>query len=182
MGDFYLLNPIIPILSSERIIRSLKHLASPSAWVIRDGQRQEIEAQRVVPGDVLVLRPGTYVAADAKVLEAMNLSVDESALTGESMPVTKTVDALANENIPLGDRTNMVYMGTLVIGGQGLAAVVATASLTEMGKIQTMVGQAVNQKRQWNANWMSQAVNWFGSPVPCVPWYLPSGYGGGMPS
>ena len=127
---------------SDRIIRSLKQLASPSAWVIRDRTQSQMNAQAVVPGDILVLRPGSYVAADARVIEAQHLTVDESALTGESLPVTKTAAPLPDPQVPLGDRRNMVYMGTLVTGGQGLAVVVATAQLTEMGKIQTLVGQA----------------------------------------
>jgi P-type Ca2+ transporter type 2C len=82
------------------------------------------------------------VSADARLIEAQRLSIDESALTGESMPVTKNVTALDTPDVPLGDRSNMVYMGTLVTGGQGLAVVVATAKFTEMGKIQTLVGEA----------------------------------------
>lgn len=127
---------------SDRIIRSLKQLASPTAWVIRAGNLAQLKAQEVVPGDLLVLRPGVCVAADARVLEAKYLSVDESALTGESLPVTKDSTALKDGALPLADRNNMVYMGTLVTGGQGLAVVVATASLTEMGKIHALVGQA----------------------------------------
>lgn len=127
---------------SDRIIRSLKQRASPTAWVIRDRVLCQMDAQTVVPGDILMLRPGAYVAADARVIEAQHLRVDESALTGESLPVSKTPVCLEDCHVPLGDRSNMVYMGTLVTGGQGLAVVVATASLTEMGKIQTMVGQA----------------------------------------
>lgn len=126
---------------SERIIHSLKHLVKPAALVIRDGSLIEINAQLVVLGDILVLRPGSYVAADARLLEAKRLSVDESALTGESIPVAKTTEPLAGADIPLGDRVNMVYMGTLVTGGQGLAVVVATGQFTEMGRIQTLVGE-----------------------------------------
>ncbi|MDJ0800069.1 MAG: cation-transporting P-type ATPase [Calothrix sp. MO_167.B12] len=127
---------------SENIIHSLKTLVRPSALVLRHGNLQEISAQEIVPGDVIVLKPGSYVPADARLIEAHHLSIDESALTGESMPVTKTPKALNIENIPLGDRANMVYMGTLVTGGQGLAVVVATGQYTEMGHIQAMVGEA----------------------------------------
>jgi Ca2+-transporting ATPase len=127
---------------SDRIIRSLKQQVHPVAWVIRDRHVIEISAQDIVPGDILVLRPGTYVPADARVVEAKNLSVDESALTGESLPVTKIATPLSDPEVALGDRLNMVYMGTLVTGGQGLAVVVATARFTEMGKIQTLVGEA----------------------------------------
>jgi Ca2+-transporting ATPase len=127
---------------SDRIIRSLKQQVCPVALVIRDRNLLEINTQDIVPGDILVLRPGTYVPADARVIEAKNLSVDEAALTGESMPVTKLSEPLVDPEIPLGDRINMVYMGTLVTGGQGLAVVVATGSFTEMGRIQTLVGEA----------------------------------------
>ncbi|WP_444980493.1 cation-translocating P-type ATPase [Microseira wollei] len=127
---------------SEKIIHSLKSLVKPSALAIRDGTQIEISAAEVVPGDILVLKPGSYVAADARLIEANRLSVDESALTGESMPVNKTIETLVSEDVPLGDRANMVYMGTLVTGGQGYAVVVATGKYTEMGKIQTLVGEA----------------------------------------
>ncbi len=127
---------------AEKTIRSLQTLVRPTALVIREGHMQEISAADIVLGDLLVLRPGSYVAADCRLVEATHLSVDESALTGESMPVVKTTEALANARIPLGDRLNMAFMGTLVTGGEGLAVVVATGSFTEIGKIQTMMGEA----------------------------------------
>jgi Ca2+-transporting ATPase len=127
---------------SERIIHSLKSNDNPVALVIRDGSQTQINAQDVVVGDILLLKPGKYVAADARLIQAENLSIDESALTGESIPVAKTAKAIAGENIPLGDRTNMVYKGTLVTGGQGQAAVVATGNFTQMGQIRTLVGEA----------------------------------------
>ncbi len=127
---------------SERTIHSLKNLVRPSALVLRDGQVRSVGVEIVVPGDLLVLRPGTYIAADARLIEAQYLSVDESALTGESMPAGKTADALEDPDLPLADRTNMVFMGTLVTGGQGLAVVTATGGFTQMGQIQTMVGEA----------------------------------------
>jgi Ca2+-transporting ATPase len=126
---------------SERIIDSLKHLVKPTALVIRDGKAIEISAQEIVPGDILALKPGSYIPADARLIAANRLSVDESALTGESIPVAKTPEVLARSDIPLAERTNMVYMGTLVTGGQGLAVVVATGQQTEMGTIQTLVGE-----------------------------------------
>jgi Ca2+-transporting ATPase len=128
--------------NSEKVIRSLKNLVNPTAFTIRDGSIQEISAHEIVVGDILVLKPGSYVPADARLLEAQRLSIDESALTGESMPVTKSAHTLIGENVPLGDRHNMVYMGTLVTGGQGTAVVVATGKHTEMGKIQMMVSEA----------------------------------------
>jgi Ca2+-transporting ATPase len=127
---------------SERIIHSLKHNDNPSTLAIRNGSPIEINSDDVVVGDILVLKPGNYVVADARLIEAQNLSIDESALTGESIPVTKTTSTLTGQNIPLGDRTNMAYKGTLVTGGQGLAVVVATGKYTEMGQIQRLVGEA----------------------------------------
>ncbi|RAM51954.1 MAG: ATPase [Hapalosiphonaceae cyanobacterium JJU2] len=128
--------------NSEKVIRSLKNLVNPTAFVLRDRNIVEISAQEIVIGDILILKPGSYVPADARLLEARHLSIDESALTGESMPVTKSAQTLVGENIALGDRTNMVYMGTLVTGGQGTAVVVATGKYTEMGNIQMMVSEA----------------------------------------
>ena len=91
----------------------------------------------------MVLKPGSYIAADARLIESLHLSVDESALTGESMPVLKSSASLPpEEDIPLADRINMVFMGTLVTGGQGIAIVVGTGKYTEIGKIQTLVGSA----------------------------------------
>ncbi len=127
---------------SERVIRLLQTLVRPVAQVVRQGEMQEVLAEDVVPGDLVVLRPGSYVPADARLLAASHLSVDESALTGESLPVLKYPQVLQEENIPLADRVNMVFMGTLVTGGEGLAVVVATGTFTEIGRIQTMVGEA----------------------------------------
>ena len=127
---------------AERTIHSLKSLVRPSALVIRDNIYKEVPAEDVVIGDILVLRPGSYVAADSRMVEATHLSVDESALTGESMPVVKSTESIAAHNLPLADRVNMAYMGTLVTGGQGFAVVVATGKFTEIGKIQELVGAA----------------------------------------
>ncbi len=127
---------------AENTIHSLKGLVRPSALCLREGAPGAMPAEEIVPGDILVLRPGSYVAADARLIDANHLSIDESALTGESMPVIKSVQALDGEDVPLADRKNMVYMGTLVTGGQGLAVVVATGRYTEIGTIQSLTGEA----------------------------------------
>ncbi|MCF4969751.1 cation-translocating P-type ATPase [Nostoc sp. CMAA1605] len=139
------LNAIIGYVTesqSERIINSLKHHQQTSAWVLRDSQPQEIPIEDVVVGDILILKPGNYVAADSRLLTTDSLSIDESALTGESIPVNKDTAYLMGEDVPLGDRINMAYKGTYITSGQGLAAVVATGQYTEMGKIQQLVGEA----------------------------------------
>lgn len=127
---------------SEQTIRSLKSLVHPSAVVVRDGVPKDVRAEEVVPGDIIVLKPGSYIAADSRLLEAQRLSVDESALTGESAPVNKIAATLTSPELPLADRLNMLYMGTLVTGGQGLAIVVATGRATEIGHIQLLADEA----------------------------------------
>ena len=129
---------------AERTISSLKTLTHPSAVVVRDGVRRRIDALNVVPGDTVILEPGTYIGADCRLLEAARLSVDESSLTGESVPVLKKTEMVKDPNTPISDRKNMVYMGTLVTGGQGLAVVVATGRFTEIGKLQAMIGETVS--------------------------------------
>jgi Ca2+-transporting ATPase len=127
---------------SEKTIQSLKGSVRPYATAVRDARSAEIKAEDVVPGDILVLKPGSYVAADARLIESDRLQIDESALTGESMPVMKSAEIVVSPHeIPLADRTNMVFMGTLVTGGGGLAVVVATGRFTQMGQIQLLVGE-----------------------------------------
>lgn len=127
---------------AEKTISSLSDTGVRSVHVLRNGQETEISVAAIVPGDVLVFTPGTYVAADARILSSHRLSVDESALTGESLPVNKDHHFVAADNTALGDRSNMTYMGTHISGGNGRAVVVATARATELGQIQTMVGEA----------------------------------------
>ena len=124
---------------SERTIQSLKKAVHPVARIKRDGEVVKVPADAIAVGDLIVLRSGDYVPADARVLEANQLSIDESALTGESVPVVKETGPLQLKNVPLAERKNMVYMGTLVLGGRGLAVVVATGRFTEMGQIQTLL-------------------------------------------
>lgn len=126
---------------AEKTIHSLKKLVRPCAEVIRDGQAAAIPAEEVVVGDLLVLKPGMYVAADCRIVKAGHLNIDESMLTGESMPVHKYAKVIAKKRLPLADRRNMAYMGTLVTGGQGLAVVVATGRFTEIGQLQLMLDQ-----------------------------------------
>ncbi len=131
---------------AEKTIQSLKSLVHPSAEVLRGAETAEIPSEYVVPGDLLLLKPGTYVAADARLLEAHHLSVDESMLTGESMPVVKRAVGLRRREIPLAERVNMVYRGTLVTGGHGTALVVATGQETEIGYLQRLLDTTTTPK------------------------------------
>jgi Ca2+-transporting ATPase len=144
---------------SEMTINSLKRLVRPSADVIRDGRPLQIRAEKVLPGDILILRPGSYVTADCRIVDSHYLSIDESALTGESLPVIKSAEPLAERVIPLADRLNMAYMGTLVTGGQGLAVVVGTGRFTEIGRIQEMVGEARTPKTPMENSWNPSATS-----------------------
>jgi len=128
--------------SAEKTINALGQLTPENAIALRDGLKQEIPLADVALGDLLVLTPGCYIPADARLLASHRLSVDESPLTGESLPSNKNHQYLAEEDTALGDRQNMVYMGTMVTGGDGQAIVVATGRYTEIGKIQDLVGMA----------------------------------------
>ena len=125
---------------AERTIRSLGAPAALTARALRDGAEVDVPAETLVPGDVILLQRGTVVAADGRVISARALTVSEAALTGESLPVAKSAQALGARSVPLGDRVNMVYRGTIVTGGSGRAVVVATGAHTEVGRIQRLVG------------------------------------------
>jgi P-type Ca2+ transporter type 2C len=122
-----------------RALEALKAMAAPSAHVLRDGHETVIPARDLVPGDVVLLRAGDRVPADVRVMQAVNLAIDEAALTGESAPVAKTTAPLDDERLPIGDRTNMAYAGTMVVRGRGQALIVETGMSTEFGRIARMV-------------------------------------------
>ena len=122
-----------------RALDALRQLAAPNAHVIRSGEQHTIPAREVVPGDIMRLHNGDRVPADARLLVAINLAIDESALTGESTPSRKSTHALDADDIPLGERTNMAFAGTLVVHGRGTAVVVGTGSATEVGLISRLV-------------------------------------------
>lgn len=130
-------------LQAEKTISSLLELAEPRATVLRGGVLQRIGGEGVTLGDVLVLTRGHHVVADARLLEVNELAVDESVLTGESMPVEKSVESLSEDNLPLGDRINMVYRGTVISGGSGSAVVVGTGIHTELGVVQGLIAESV---------------------------------------
>ncbi|HYF24640.1 MAG TPA: HAD-IC family P-type ATPase, partial [Baekduia sp.] len=125
---------------AERALEALAAMVCAQVVVIRDGRRRRIDAREVVPGDLLVLAAGDAVGADVRLVHAAQLQVDESALTGESLPVTKHDRVLAPETV-VADRANMAFSGTLVTSGDGRGVVVATGGDTELGLIHRMIGE-----------------------------------------
>ncbi|MDR3020942.1 MAG: HAD-IC family P-type ATPase, partial [Treponema sp.] len=120
---------------AEKALEALAVLNSPNCYVVRGGVKQEIDTTLVVPGDIIELKTGDLVPADARLLECESFSVDEASLTGESEPSEKQTSALEKENAPLGDRVNMVFSGCLVVTGHAKAVVISTGMKTEIGKI-----------------------------------------------
>lgn len=136
----------VQYFKAEKSLASLKAMASPSAKVLRGGQRTELPVAQLVPGDVLLLEAGDLVAADGRILGNFSLKVNESSLTGESESVEKTADALAGENIALGDQKNMVFSGSLVTYGRAAVLVTATGMHTELGKIAALMNQTQQRR------------------------------------
>ncbi len=131
---------------AEKAIEALKKMLSPIAKVIREGKVIVIPSREVVPGDIIVLEEGDRVPADARLIEAEDLELDESSLTGESVPVEKEADTLLPQRIPVSDRKNMVFMQTFVVRGKGKAVVVATGMNTVVGKIAASLGEIREEK------------------------------------
>ncbi|KAF0154358.1 MAG: Ca2+-transporting ATPase [Ignavibacteria bacterium] len=130
---------------AEKALQALKKMVAPLARVIRDGKEQEILAQELVPGDIILVNAGARLNADCRLLEAMSLKVDEAVLTGESVPVEKTAEAIS-QDVPLSERHNMLYTGTSVVYGRGKAIVVATGMQTEFGKIAASLEEIKEEK------------------------------------
>lgn len=120
---------------AEKAIEALQQMSSPYAKTLRDGSITSVKSENLVVGDVVLLEAGDFIPADLRIFESASLKIEEAALTGESIAVDKNTEVLENENLSLGDRTNMVYMGTSVVYGRGMGIVIATGMQTEIGKI-----------------------------------------------
>ncbi len=147
-----LINAVLGVLQeskAEKAIEALQEMSKAQSKVIRDGKQISIASEDLVVGDIIVLEAGDAVPADARIIECASMKIEEAALTGESVPVDKKVDVLtagANGDVALGDRKNMVFMGSTVVYGRGKAVVVATGMDTEMGKIADALAQAEEGK------------------------------------
>ncbi|MBL8102134.1 MAG: HAD-IC family P-type ATPase, partial [Anaerolineales bacterium] len=136
------LNAVLGIVQEQRAeqaLAALKKLAAPDAQVIRDGVRTSVPSYNLVPGDIVFLEAGNFIPADLRLLEAVNLRVEEASLTGESLPVQKNAVTVLEKNVPLGDRKNTAFMGTLVNYGRGRGVVTSTGMHTQLGLIATML-------------------------------------------
>lgn len=137
------LNAIIGIVEeskAEKALEELKKMSTPKAIVRRDGQIKEISSENLVPGDVVIIDAGRYIPADLRLIETANLQIEESALTGESVPVDKNAGWSSYSEVPLGDQQNIAFMSTLSTYGRGTGIVTSTGMETEIGKIAKMLG------------------------------------------
>jgi Ca2+-transporting ATPase len=147
-----ILNSVLGVIQegkAEKAIEALQQMSSPYSKVRRNGQVLQIKSEDIVPGDIVILEAGDAIPADMRIIRASSLKVEEASLTGESVPVEKTNKVLSsekNEDIPLGDRRNMVYMGTNTVYGRGECVVVGTGMSTEMGKIAGIISRTENEK------------------------------------
>ncbi len=143
------LNAVLGVVQesrAEKALAALKKMAAPEAETIRDGHRVRVSSRELVPGDVVLLEAGNYIPADLRLIESVNLKIDEASLTGESVAVEKHATDTVNPDVPLSDRRNAAYMGTLVTYGRGKGIVVGTGMNTQMGMIAEML-QSVEEEQ-----------------------------------
>ncbi len=151
---------------AEKAIEALQQMAAATSKVLRDGKVISVPSEELVVGDIVLLEAGDAVPADGRILESASLKIEEAALTGESVPVTKITDAISlaenAKDVPLGDRKNMVYMGGTVVYGRGVVVVTATSMDTEMGKIAGALAQAEEGKTplQIKLGQLSKVLTW----------------------
>lgn len=144
-----LLNAILGVVQeskAEAAIEALQTMTAAKCKVLHGGHQIVVESSQLVPGDVVVLEAGDAIPADGRLLECASLKIEEAALTGESVPVTKAVELLTGSDVPLGDRKNMCYMGSTVVYGRGKAVITATGMDTEMGKIAHVLAQTEQEQ------------------------------------
>ena len=136
------LNAVVGVIQeskAEQALAALKKMAAPQAQVIRDGHQVTVPGRELVGGDIVLLEAGNYVPADVRLFESFNLKVEEASLTGESVPVDKNAAVVLDQEIPLGDRRNTAFMGTLITYGRGKGLVTCTGMNTQIGLIAQMI-------------------------------------------
>ena len=137
-----ILNAIMGVIQetkAEKSIEALQKMTPRKTKVIREGKTKEINAEELVPGDIVILEAGNYVPADSRIIEAHNLKIEESSLTGETEAVTKNAEIICKKDVPLGDRLNMAYMSTIIVNGHGIAIVTDIGMNTKVGQIANMI-------------------------------------------
>ncbi len=160
-----LINAVLGVVQeskAEKAIEALQQMSKAKTRVRRDGRIQQIESENLVPGDVVLLEAGDSVPADGRLLKTASLKAEEAALTGESVPSDKDEAQLEGNEVPLGDRKNMVYMGSTIVYGHGEAVITATGMKTEMGKIATALSEATEglTPLQKKLNQLSKMLTW----------------------
>ena len=136
------LNAIMGVIQetkAEKSIEAMQKMTPRKSKVIREGKTEEINAEDLVPGDIVILEAGNYVPADSRIIEAHNLKIEESSLTGETEAVTKDAEMICKKDVPLGDRLNMAYMSTIIVNGHGMAIVTDIGMNTKVGQIANMI-------------------------------------------
>ncbi len=133
-------------LKAQASLEALKKMSSPQSTVLRDGKKERIKSSELVPGDIIFIEEGDTVGADIRLIEAVNLKVNESSLTGESVPVEKKADFVFSDEVGIGDRVNMAYQSTIVSYGRGSGVVVSTGMETEIGKIASQLAENVEEQ------------------------------------
>ncbi|MEI6422305.1 MAG: HAD-IC family P-type ATPase, partial [Lentisphaerota bacterium] len=141
----FVLLGVIQDYKAERAIAALKKLSSPLVKVLRNGRTGEISSRLLVPGDIIIIETGNIIPADCRIVESVNLRIQEAILTGESHPIDKTDSALSETDVPIQERLNIALMGTTVTMGRGKAIVFATGMDTELGKIAELMQQTKNE-------------------------------------
>jgi Ca2+-transporting ATPase len=172
-------------LRAERALDALSKLSAPMAHVVRDGEKRELPASELVPGDLVELEAGALVPADVRLLESTALAADESALTGESTPVSKDAREIGSDDAPIGERAAMLFLGTTIVAGRARAVVVATGAATELGHVGELIALSGDDKTPlerrledfggkilWTCLAISVALFVYGLATHSKPWHL----------
>jgi Ca2+-transporting ATPase len=158
-----LLNAVVGVIQeskAEQALAALQKMSAPQVQVLRDGHQLTLPGRDLVAGDIVLLEAGNYVPADLRLVETVNLKIEEASLTGESVPVDKQAGVVLDRDIPLGDRRNTAFMGTLISYGRGRGLVTATGMNTQIGLIAEMIQSSRTRTRRCSRSWPTWASCW----------------------